>query len=95
MDLESFSIDQLNAVISDLETEKATLSERIREAAMVRKHKLSEEHTAEHGLTPAQYAAAKIVSKEEGVPLHQAVKKLRAQRVRAGVAEVQSQGESM
>lgn len=92
MDLEAYSVEQLNALADDLDQQRRDILARAREVAAVRARRLVEENAALHGLTVEQYAATKQQAVEEGVPLQSLLGPARVRAVQVARATVASVG---
>lgn len=66
MDFASMSSEQLVAILDDMDRERSNLRERAKAVMNELRRKLVLEQADEWGLTPEQYRAAKVESREAG-----------------------------
>lgn len=84
---DEMTVEQLTALLDDLDAERLRVREQSRQVVAVRNRKIAEDHAAEFGLTSEGYTAAKAEAISNEVPLQEAVKQMRRKAVQVTKAQ--------
>lgn len=77
MNYEEMSLEQIDALLNDLDADRLAVKERGRQLMEVRTRKIAAENAFAHGMTAEQYATAKQKAAEHGVPFLSVLAELR------------------
>ena len=83
MNYDDLTLEQLNAILDDMDRERLDLRDRSRLAMAARQRKIEAEQLEEWGLSKGEYAAAKEAARRAERPLHLFLKRAGRQASKA------------